>query len=134
MKVIAVELSIELRDAASSSDRLTLEKREYAGVDDIRDFELVYAATDSDRLNAAIAAEAVALNKLVNVASDGSMGNFTSMAIHRAGKLTVGVSAAGVPRAAVRIRDEIGARFDGRYAELIDAMSAERDVLERTRG
>ena len=129
VKVIAPNLSIELRDAASSRDRLDLEKREYIGRDDIRDFELVFAATDSEELNASIAADAIDLHKLVNVASDGSAGNFTSMAIHRAGQLTVGVSAGGVPAAAARIRDEIGELFDGRYAELIDTMSAERDAV-----
>ena len=126
MNVIAPRLSDELRDAAASSNRLTLAERAYIGSEDIRDFELVFAATDSDALNASIAADAVVLHKLVNVASDGGAGNFTSMAIHRAGQLTVGVSAGGVPAAAARIRDEIGAQFDGRYAALIDKMAAER--------
>ena len=133
VKVVAPELSVELRDAAASSDRLDLERREYAGADDIREFELVFAATDSADLNASIATDAIALRKLVNVVTDGSAGNFTSMAIHRAGQLTVGVSAGGVPAAAARIRDEIGEQFGGRYAALIDSMSAERDGLERSR-
>ena len=134
VRVIAPNLSIELKDLAASSERLTLEKREYVGGDDIRDFELVFAATDSAQLNASIAADATAMHKLVNVASDGAAGNFTSMAIHRAGRLTVGVSAGGVPAAAARIRDEIGERFNGRYAELIDTLAAERDALEGSTG
>ena len=133
VKVIAPHLSDELRDAAPSGNRLDLEKREYIGADDITEFELVFAATDSDDLNASIAADAIELHKLVNVASDGSAGNFTSMAIHRAGQLTIGVSAGGVPAAAARIRDEMAERFDGRYAELIDTMSAERDTVMRSR-
>jgi precorrin-2 dehydrogenase/sirohydrochlorin ferrochelatase len=133
VKVIAPHLSDELRDAAASGNRLHLEKREYIGADDITEFEVVYAATDSDDLNASIAADAIELHKLVNVASDGSAGNFTSMAIHRAGQLTIGVSAGGVPAAAARIRDEMAERFDGRYAELIDTMSAERDTVIRSR-
>jgi len=133
VKVIAPHLSDELRDAAASGNRLHLEKREYIDADDITEFELVFAATDSDDLNASIAADAIELHKLVNVASDGSAGNFTSMAIHRAGQLTIGVSAGGVPAAAARIRDEMAERFDGRYAELIDTMSAERDTVIRSR-
>ena len=133
VKVIAPHLSDELRDAAASGNRLHLEKREYIDADDITEFELVFAATDSDDLNASIAADAIELHKLVNVASDGSAGNFTSMAIHRAGQLTIGVSAGGVPAAAARIRDEMAERFDGRYAELIDTMSAERDTVMRSR-
>ena len=132
--MIAPNLSIELKDLAASSDRLTLEKREYVGLDDIREFELVFAATDSAQLNASIAADAVSMHKLVNFASDGSLGNFTSMAVHRAGRLTVGVSAGGVPAAAARIRDKIGERFDGRYAEMIETLAAERDTLEVSTG
>ena len=134
VRVIAPHLSIELRDAAPLTSRLDLETREYIGPEDIREFELVFAATDSHDLNASIAADAAALRKLVNVASDGGAGNFTSMAIHRSGQLTVGVSAGGVPAAAARIRDEISQRFDGRYAKLIDEMSAERESVSRSHG
>jgi siroheme synthase-like protein len=130
VKVIAPAVSIELRDLSASNRRLTLEKREYIGPDDLRDSEVVFAATDSPELNASIARDARSLFRLVNVASDGAEGSFTSMAIHREGRLTIGVSAGGVPVAAARIRNEIAQHFDGRYAKLIDELFAERTAID----
>ena len=130
VKVIAPDVSIELRDLSASNRRLTLEKREYIGPDDLRDSEVVFAATDSPELNSSIARDARSLFRLVNVASDGAEGSFTSMAIHREGRLTIGVSAGGVPVAAARIRNEIAQHFDGRYAKLIDQLFAERTAVD----
>jgi precorrin-2 dehydrogenase/sirohydrochlorin ferrochelatase len=130
--VIAPQISIELCDTAESSDRLHIERREYAGRDDLFEAELVFAATDSPELNASIANDATALRRLVNVASDGNRGSFTSMAIHRAGRITVGVTAGGVPAAAALIRDEIRDRFDDRYQQLIDDLALERGKVEDT--
>jgi siroheme synthase (precorrin-2 oxidase/ferrochelatase) len=50
------------------------------------------------------------------------------MAIHRAGDLTIGVSAGRVPGAAARIRDAIAARFDQRFGT---AIAKSRTVRER---
>ena len=130
VRVIAPDVSIELRDLSASNRRLTLEKREYIGPDDLRDSEVVFAATDSPELNSSIAQDAHSLRRLVNVASDGAEGSFTSMAIHREGRLTIGVSAGGVPVAAARIRNEIAQHFDGRYAKLIDQLFAERTAID----
>ena len=130
VKVIAPEVSIELRDLAASHRRITLEKREYIGPDDLRESEVVFAATDSRELNSSIANDARALRRLVNVASDGADGSFTSMAVHREGRLTIGVSAGGVPVAAASIRNEIAEHFDGRYAKLIDQLFSERTAID----
>ena len=130
VRVIAPDVSIELRDLSASNRRLTLEKREYIGPDDLRDSEVVFAATDSPELNSSIAQDAHSLRRLVNVASDGAEGSFTSMAIHREGRLTIGVSAGGVPVAAASIRNEIAQHFDGRYAKLIDQLFAERTAID----
>ena len=130
VRVIAPDVSIELRDLSASNRRLTLEKREYIGPDDLRDSEVVFAATDSPELNSSIAQDARSLRRLVNVASDGAEGSFTSMAIHREGRLTIGVSAGGVPVAAASIRNEIAQHFDGRYAKLIDQLFAERTAID----
>jgi precorrin-2 dehydrogenase/sirohydrochlorin ferrochelatase len=130
VKVIAPEVSIELRDLSASNRRLTLERREYIGPDDLRDSEVVFAATDSHELNASIAADARSLRRLVNVASDGNEGSFTSMAVHREGRLTIGVSAGGVPVAAASIRNEIAQHFDGRYAKMIEQLFLERMEID----
>jgi siroheme synthase (precorrin-2 oxidase/ferrochelatase) len=105
---------------------LSLEMRAYAGASDIQHAQLVVAATSSEDLNRKIADDAKSLDRLVSVVDSPGSGSFISMAVHRAGSLTVGVSAGNVPPAAVRVRDAIGARFDSRYAEAIDACSALR--------
>ena len=134
VKVIAPQVSIELRDVSASNRRLTLERREYIGPDDLRESELVFAATDSADLNSLIARDARSLRRLVNVASDGTEGSFTSMAVHREGRLTIGVSAGGVPIAAASIRNEIAQHFDGRYAKMIEQLFAERAGADEVPG
>ena len=96
--------------------------------------ELVFAATDSADLNSLIARDARSLRRLVNVASDGTDGSFTSMAVHREGRLTIGVSAGGVPIAAASIRNEIAQHFDGRYAKMIEQLFAERAGADEVAG
>jgi siroheme synthase-like protein len=116
VKVIAPQISDAIRDAATASSRLQLDQREYAGADDLSDAEIVFAATDSTDLNLTIAADARSLHRLVDVVSDGSLGSFVSMATHRDGQVTIGVTAGGEPKEAIRIRDSIAGQMNGRVA------------------
>jgi precorrin-2 dehydrogenase/sirohydrochlorin ferrochelatase len=113
VKIIAPEISDGIEEAASASERVTLERRRYSGPEDLSDFDLVIAATDSHDVNDAIAADARSIHRLVNVASDGSKGSFVSMATHRDGKVTIGVTAGGAPKEAMQIRDSIARRLRG---------------------
>lgn len=111
IKIIAPAISEPLLNAAASSSTITIEKRGYAGIEDLEESEIVVAATDSADINEAIANDARSLHRLVNVVSDGSKGSFVSMATHRNGKVTIGVTAGGAPKEAKRIRDEIAVRL-----------------------
>ena len=124
VRVVAPVIGEAVR-ALAEAGRLTLVERPYAA-GDVGHAELVIAATDDRAVNAAVAAEARAAHRLVNVADVAEGGSFATMATHRAGALVVGVSA-GVPAAAVRIRDAIAERFDDRYARALDRLAAERD-------
>ena len=126
VRVVAPSVSRELAAAASDSRRLTIDQRSYAGSADIADAELVFAATDSHELNELIARDARAANRLVNVASKGADGSFVSMAVHRAGPVTIGVVAGGVPSAAMEIRDAIAARFDELFDKDIESLASDR--------
>ena len=64
----------------------------------------------------------------MNVADAPEKGTFDFLATHRAGAITISVSAGGVPGAAIRIRDSIAGRIDSRYA---DAVAACAEVRER---
>ena len=118
VRVISPSVTAELRSAAASSDRISIAMREYSGPADIGDAEIVIAATGTAS-DETIAGDARSLHRLIVVAGDPDAGNFTSMSVHRAGALAVGVSAGRVPGAAVRIRDAIAKRFDSRYANAL---------------
>lgn len=118
----------EAMQAIVSGGRAELVARRYER-GDIGDAQLVVAATDDRAVNAAVAADAHAAGRLVNVADAPDEGSFATMAIHRSGALVVGVSAGGVPGAAARIRDAIASRFDSRYARALADLSALRRAL-----
>lgn len=126
VRVVAPRVGEGIR-ALADAGRVTLVERAWeAG--DVGDAELVIAATDHRATNAAVAAEARAAHRLVNVADAAGEGSFSTMATHRAGALVIGVSA-GVPSAAARIRDAVAERFDHRYERALRELSALRDTL-----
>ena len=127
VRVIAPALSGELREKADASDRLRLETRTYEP-GDLEGATLVVAATDDPAINERVAADARAAGKLVNRADRSEGGNFSTMAVHRSGELTVGVIA-GVPVAASRVRDVIARQFDQRYADALEFLVTARAAL-----
>jgi len=133
VRVVALEASAAMRTLADEG-RVALLERAYAP-GDIADALLVVAATDDRATNEAVAADARAAHRLVNVADAPDTGTFATMAAHRSGSLVVGVSAGGVPGAAARIRDAIAQRFDGRYARALAALAdRRRALLDRKEG
>lgn len=127
VRVIAPTLSGDLREKADSSERLRLEARAYrAG--DLEGATMVVAATDDPEVNERVVADARSAGKLVNRADFAEGGNFSTMAVHRAGELTIGV-VAGVPGAASRVRDVIAKQFDRRYADALEFLLTARAAL-----
>jgi precorrin-2 dehydrogenase/sirohydrochlorin ferrochelatase len=134
VRVISPDVTAELARVASADDRLTLELKAYDGVSDIGHAQIVIAATSSADLNKRIAGDAQSVHRLVSVVDCPGEGSFISMAVHRAGSLTVGVSAGNVPPAAMRVRDAISSRFDDRYADAIDACATLRSETLASEG
>jgi siroheme synthase-like protein len=132
VRVIAPHVSQPLADLAATNERLFLIYREYRGASDLADAQLVFAATDSDSVNSRVANDAHELRRIVNVVSNGREGSFTSMAIHRAGQLTIGVTAGGVPAEAARVRNEIGRSYDAAYAASLDKLASLRRQAKET--
>jgi precorrin-2 dehydrogenase/sirohydrochlorin ferrochelatase len=124
VRIIAPELILDLEELVAEK-ALPVERRPYES-DDIADAHVVVAATNDRLVNAAIARDADADNRLLNAADHSEEGNFAMMAVHRRGPLTIGVSAGGVPAAAQRIRDAIGERFDARYGDAVGDLAALR--------
>lgn len=128
VRVVAPDVCDELARLAAGDDALTIAHRPYeAG--DIGDATVVVAATSDRSVNGRVAADALAAQRLVNVADAPEEGNCVVAAAHRTGDLVIGVAAGGVPGAAARVRDAIAARFDGRYAEAIGRLGGLRRRL-----
>ena len=126
--VLAPELLPELREIAASCSRLTLQRGVYDATL-LGAATLVVAATDDPEVNASVARDARALGRLIIVADDPTAGNCVAPAVHRAGGLLIAVGAGGVPGAAVRIREELGDRFDQRYAAAVQDLAQLRRRL-----
>ena len=124
VRVVALSAGEGLR-ALAARGTLALAERAY-DTGDIAGATLVIAATNDRAVNARVAADAGARSRLVNVADAPDEGNCVMAAAHVVGDLVIGVTAGSVPAAAVRIRDAIAARFDGRYAESLRALGALR--------
>jgi siroheme synthase (precorrin-2 oxidase/ferrochelatase) len=80
---------------------------------------LIVAATATSSVNERVARDARSATRAVNIADAPENGSFVFLAAHRAGSVTIGVGAGGVPNAAGRIRDSIAERIDARYAEAV---------------
>lgn len=133
-RVVAPDIAAALRElAASAGERIRLVEREYQA-SDIGDANLVVAATSSRDVNAAVARDADAAGRLASVADAPDAGAWTAMATHRAGDLVIAVSAAGVPGAALRVRDALSSRFDARYADGLARLAALRRAAIARRG
>jgi len=128
VRIVASEISDDARELARAYGKLQVEERPYAS-SDIGNSQLVIAATSDRAINRRIADDAHAAHRLVNVADDPARGNCRTTATHRAGDLVIGISAGGVPSAAVRIRDSLAARFDDRYGNAVAALASLRRRL-----
>lgn len=124
LRIIAPRLDPALEQLALEF-AIAVERRRYES-GDIADAQLIVSATDDRGANAQVARDAEAEHRLLNAADHSSDGNFAMMATHHRGPLTIGVSAGGVPAAAIRIRDAIAERFDGRYGDALADLGALR--------
>lgn len=128
VKMIAPNIHGDIESRSKNEEKLSIERRHYAGASDLVDANLVVAATNSRTVNDAIKCDAMSKGIGVNVADAGEQGSIVFLATHRAGPVTIGVSAGGVPKAAARIRDLIATRIDLRYA---DAVAKCGEIRER---
>jgi siroheme synthase-like protein len=128
VRIVALEIGPDVRALAGEHPKLHFEERPYAP-SDIGNAQLVLASTNDRAINRRVADDAHAAHRLVNVADDPARGNCRTTATHRAGDLVIGITAGGVPSAAVRIRDSLAERFDGRYADAVATLAALRRRL-----
>lgn len=129
--VVGRELSDDIVREAARTERLVARAREYQ-TGDIGDALLVIAATDDREVNARVHGDAIEASRMSSIADDPEAGSFHSMSVHRSGPLTIGVSAGGVPAAAIRIRDRIAGLLGGGYPDAIGRLMAiRRDLISQ---
>lgn len=113
--------------------RLRWWPREYAE-GDVAGFALVMVATDDDRVNARVAADARGRSIWVNCADDPARCDFILPSVLRRGPLTVAVSTGGASPAVARmVREELEAVLPSDYAALTEVVADVRRGL-RERG
>lgn len=129
VKVVSPQLTDTLHELAAAQQIDWLPRCFEPG--DLADALLVFAATDSAAVNKAVAVEANAAGKLVNVAADApELCSFHVPAVLRQGDLSIAVSTNGKsPALAARIRKELEAEYGPEYAVLLDLLGR---VRERT--
>ncbi|WP_417909640.1 precorrin-2 dehydrogenase/sirohydrochlorin ferrochelatase family protein [Candidatus Electronema sp. PJ] len=97
---------------------------------DLRDALLVFAATDNRQVNEAVAREAAAAGKLVNVADAPELCSFQVPAVLHQGDLSIAVSTNGKsPALAARIKKQLEADYGPEYALLLELLGR---IRERT--
>lgn len=125
--VIAPEAVPELEQLATEGS-INLERREYAGRDDLEGVFMVIAATDDTEVNIRIFDDAEERAMLVNVVDVPPLCNFILPAIVRSGPLAIAISTAGAsPALAKRMKAEIADLYGDDHARLAV-------ILNETRG
>jgi precorrin-2 dehydrogenase / sirohydrochlorin ferrochelatase len=91
---------------------------------------LVFAATDSDAVNRAVADEARETGTLMDVVSEGGEGDFSTMPAIRRGRLTLAISTGGSsPALVAHLRERLEAAIGPEYVTLLDWMAEMRPIV-----
>jgi precorrin-2 dehydrogenase/sirohydrochlorin ferrochelatase len=126
--VIAPKVTPPLRELAGKG-RISLIARKYSGGDLAGSF-LVFASTDSQLVNRAVAKEAKESGILADVVDAPDQSDFTSPAMISRGGLMITISTGGEsPALARKIREELEERYGPEYSELIKILGRVREKL-----
>ncbi len=121
VRLISPQLTGTLHELAAE-DRITWQARSFQP-GDLAGALLVFAATDSTAVNAAVAQEAAAAGQLVNVADAPELCSFQVPALVRQGDLSIAISTNGKsPALAARIRKRLESDYGPEYAVLLDLL------------
>lgn len=126
--VVSPDLVEGLADLACAG-QVTWEPRTYRP-GDLQGHFLVFACTDDERANAAVAAEAAAAGVLLNVVDQPARCHFIMPAVVRRGSLTIAVTTDGKsPALAKALQEELAAAYGPEHAEFLEILAALRPVV-----
>ncbi|MBC5811377.1 MAG: hydroxymethylbilane synthase [Candidatus Eremiobacteraeota bacterium] len=129
--VVAPAIAAPLSALAARGELRTFERAFETA--DVAGALLVVAATGDATVNAAVVSAARAAGALCNDASDGEHSDFITPLVHRSGPISIAVDTGGTsPSFARRIRDELRAQFDGRYATAARTLGRARNYVLAT--
>jgi precorrin-2 dehydrogenase/sirohydrochlorin ferrochelatase len=121
-KAVVTVIAPQLCDgivALADAKRIVAHRRPYH-TGDLAGTFVAIAATDDEGLNARVAADAAAVNVLVNVVDRPALCTFTVPATVRRGDLTIAIATEGrCPALAGILREELEERYGPEYAELV---------------
>jgi len=126
--VVSLEFIETLRDLAEQ-DNITLIQRDYQTLD-LDGMFLVIGATNNEKLNRQISADAHARQMLCNIADFPEACNFILPAIVERGDLLIGISTSGQsPALAKKLKHDLSAQFGPEYDDFLQLMGALRKKL-----
>jgi siroheme synthase-like protein len=97
------------------------------------EYEIVFSATDDPETNQAVAQDAAAAARPVNVADEPELCSFFVPAVVRRGPLQIAVSTGGqCPALARRIREDLEKLFPASYGPLLVQLGSIRNALKAT--
>ncbi|MGG3964664.1 MULTISPECIES: NAD(P)-binding protein [Heyndrickxia] len=127
--VVSPHLNDELQ--AMAQQRAFIWKQKTFEPEDIRQADVVVAATNDPETNSRIVAHAPA-KALVNDAGHAGNGNLAFPAFFQKGRLSISVSTAGAsPKLASKIANELSEHYDTTYAQYVDFLYECRQLLKQ---
>ncbi|MBD5634182.1 MAG: siroheme synthase, partial [Candidatus Eremiobacteraeota bacterium] len=125
VRVVAPEAVEDVRDAALAG-AIELHSRAFEAAD-VDGALLVYAATGSAEVNAAVVAAARERRILVDDTTGADASDFSTPMVHRTGSLTFAVDTGGSsPSFAMRLLDELRARYGESYGRAAEPLAPAR--------
>jgi precorrin-2 dehydrogenase/sirohydrochlorin ferrochelatase len=128
VRVVADEVTEGIRAHADSGEIELVERPYESG--DLAGSAAVVAATDDERVNRAVFAEATDQKIPVNVVDNVSLCTFIAPSIVRRGDLVIAISTGGnAPALAVRIRQRLESEYGEEYARFLELMGQLREQV-----
>jgi hydroxymethylbilane synthase len=129
VRVIGPSVVEDVREAAADGS-IDLVERPFEA-DDVAGAVLVYTTTPNAEVNAAVVAAAQTRGILVDDTTGAGASDFSTPIVHRVGSLTFAVDTGGSsPSFAMRLLDEIRARYDEKYARAAETLARARDYTK----
>ncbi|MGB5531097.1 MAG: bifunctional precorrin-2 dehydrogenase/sirohydrochlorin ferrochelatase [Ignavibacteriaceae bacterium] len=100
----------------------------------LKNYEIIFCATDNPQINQAVSKDCKAENKLLNVADVPDLCDFILPAVVKRGDLTISVSSQGrAPFFAKEIKNKIDHIFPSYYEDIIDLAGNFRSVIMKNK-